>query len=127
MRVVDTCVWIEIFADTPSRPKLLAEVPRGADEIIVPSIVILEVCKWALREARQDVGEAFLAFAENCVPVPLDNRNASDAAFICSRYKLATADAIVYQAAIAAKAELLTCDAHFSGLPKVQYIPKNGG
>jgi predicted nucleic acid-binding protein len=39
-------------------------------------------------------------------------------------HKLATADAIVYATARHQRAELLTCDAHFEGLPEVALFPK---
>jgi predicted nucleic acid-binding protein len=40
------------------------------------------------------------------------------------KYKLATADAIVYATAIEYGADLLTCDAHFEKLPGVLLMRK---
>ena len=40
------------------------------------------------------------------------------------QHKLATADAIVYATAVQQGAELLTCDAHFKGLPGVVWVQK---
>ena len=34
------------------------------------------------------------------------------------------ADAIIYATAVAAGADLLTCDAHFAKLPRVIYVAK---
>jgi predicted nucleic acid-binding protein len=59
--------------------------------------------------------------------VPLDTKIALLAADMYSRYRLGTADAIVYAAAVAHGADLLTCDGHFDGLPCVTFIPKIGG
>jgi predicted nucleic acid-binding protein len=39
-------------------------------------------------------------------------------------YKLATADAIVFATARSQDASLITCDAHFDGLPGVTLIEK---
>jgi hypothetical protein len=41
--------------------------------------------------------------------------------------KLATADAIIHATARMFDADLLTCDRHFEGLPRVRYVPKSGG
>jgi predicted nucleic acid-binding protein len=49
---------------------------------------------------------------------------AISAARACIDHKLSTADAIIYATAQAHGAELLTCDANFESLPKVQFIPK---
>ena len=46
------------------------------------------------------------------------------AADFSRQHKLATADAIVYATAQTCHADLLTCDAHFSNLPDVVYLPK---
>jgi predicted nucleic acid-binding protein len=42
-------------------------------------------------------------------------------------HKLATADAIIFATARARGATLLTCDAHFEGLPGVDFMPKTNG
>ena len=52
---------------------------------------------------------------------------ALSAAELCARYKLATADAIVYATALARGADLLTCDRHFEDLPYARYVPKSSG
>ena len=100
-----------------------AELPAREDWII-PTTVQLELAKWLNREANEDLADRIAAFAEMCVVVPLDTRIALAAADLCFRHRLATADAIVYATALAHDADLLTCDAHFSGLPNVTFIPK---
>jgi predicted nucleic acid-binding protein len=47
------------------------------------------------------------------------------AAELHRQYKLATADAIVYATALVNNADLITCDAHFEGLPEVVLIRKS--
>ena len=49
---------------------------------------------------------------------------ALQAADLHRQYKLATADAIVYATTLAYGADLLTCDAHFEGLPDVVFFRK---
>lgn len=55
---------------------------------------------------------------------PLDTETALSAAELSGRLKLATADAIVYATALRYGSDLVTCDAHFDGLPGVIYLPK---
>lgn len=122
MRVIDSSVWVEILADGPVANRLLAEVPDDPTEIIVPSIVVLEVVKWIEREADITVRHRFLAFASQCVDAPLDTERALAAARTHRAHALAMADAIVYATAMEFDAELVTCDGHFQSLDKVIYI-----
>ena len=123
MRVVDTSAWIEWLAASPAGAILAAEIPPQ-EAWLVPTIVQLELAKWLNREAGDDKSDQVTAFASMCVVVPLDTRIALAAAELCVRHRLATADAIVYATALLHDADLLTCDAHFDGLPGVVLIPK---
>ncbi|HET9067182.1 MAG TPA: type II toxin-antitoxin system VapC family toxin [Amaricoccus sp.] len=123
MRLVDTSAWIEWFIDSPLAGELAGEIPEQ-QECVVPTIVQHELRKWFLRERGEDSADQVIAFTELCVVVPLDTRLALEAADIAREHRLATADAIVYASALAAGAELVTCDAHFTGLPGVMLFPK---
>jgi len=126
MRVVDTSAWIEWLAASPTG-KAIAEAIPAREEWLVPTIVQLELGKWLNREAGEDKADQVTAFTEMCFVVPLDTRTALSAASLCGRHRLATADAIVYATALRYGADLLTCDAHFDGLPpEVTFIPKVG-
>ena len=65
-----------------------------------------------------------IGLTEACQVRPLDTRIALSAADISLKYKLAMADAVVYASALAMRGRLLTSDAHFEGLPNVQYWAK---
>jgi predicted nucleic acid-binding protein len=54
----------------------------------------------------------------------LSTELALQAAEIAKDHGLAMADAIIYATAVAAGADLLTCDAHFAKLPDVVYVAK---
>ena len=123
MRLVDTSAWIEWFIDSPLARDLSHQIP-GQSECVVPTIVQHELCKWFLRERGEDIADEVLAFTELCVVVPLHTRLAVEAAELARQHRLATADAIVYATALATRAELVTCDAHFAGFPGVILIPK---
>ncbi len=124
MRVFDTSAWIEKFIGSASGKRLDAKLPVVA-ECIVPTIVQLELAKWLARECSEDIADLVIAYTLTCVVVPLDTGLALAAAELCQRHKLATADAIVYATALARQAELVTCDAHFEGLPHIIYFAKD--
>jgi predicted nucleic acid-binding protein len=125
MRVVDTSAWIEWLAASATGNAIAAALPVR-EEWVVPTIVQLELGKWLNREAGEEKADQVTAFTEMCFVVPLDTRIALLAASLCHSRRLATADAIVYATALRHGADLLTCDAHFDGLPSVTFIPKVG-
>ena len=122
MRVVDTSAWIEWLADSPVGRAVRSEFP-AMDQLLVPTIVQLELAKWLAREAP-DVADEAIATTMDCLIVPLDTDIALRAAELGREYRLPTADSIIYATARAAACELVTCDAHFEGLPDVIYIAK---
>lgn len=123
VRVVDTSAWIEWLVGSPLRKKLVKEIPDKA-ECIVPTIVQLELAKWLARAVGEDQADQMIAYTQKCFVAPLDMRTALRAAAMCRLYQLATADAVVYATAAENGAELLTCDAHFQGLPNVVFVQK---
>ena len=123
LRVVDTSAWIEWLTASALGQKLGKQFPDKA-QCIVPTIVQLELSKWLVREAGEETADQVIAFTQKCVVVPLDTPIALLAADLHRQHKLATADAIVYATAQHLGADLLTCDAHFQGLPDVTLFPK---
>ena len=123
MRVVDTSAWIEWLIGSALGKRMAAEFP-AQDECVVPTIVQLELSKWLLRETDEDRADSVIAHTQTCVVVPLDTGLALLAAELHQRHQLATADAIVYATAQTQGADLLTCDAHFEGLPGIAYFRK---
>jgi predicted nucleic acid-binding protein len=123
MRLVDSSAWIEWLLASPTGHAVKSSIPERA-QWLVPTIIQLEVAKWAYRTLEVSKADEVIAFTEKCVVVPLDTPLALAAAELCRQHKLATADAIVYATARAHGADLLTCDAHFDGLPGVTFIAK---
>lgn len=121
---VDTSAWIEWLAASALGQKLGKRFPNRA-QCIVPTIVQLELSKWLLREVGEDPADQVIAYTQKCLVVPLDTSMALRAADLHRAHKLATADAIVYATALHMGAELLTCDAHFQGLPGVVLFSKS--
>ena len=123
LRVVDTSAWIEWLVGSALGRKLGKQFPDKAS-CVVPTIVQLELSKWLVREVGEEQADQVIAYTQKCRVVPLDTSIALLAADLHREHKLATADAIVYATARHQRTELLTCDAHFEGLPDVAFVPK---
>lgn len=122
-RVIDTSAWIEWLVGSALGKRLGKQFPDKL-QCIVPTIVQLELSKWLTRELGEEQADQVIAYTQKCVVVPLDTTIALMAAELHRDYKLATADAIVYATARQQGAQLLTCDAHFKGLPGVTLFAK---
>ncbi len=125
MRLVDTSAWIEWLSASPTGKVLEGLIPVRQDWL-VPTIVQLELAKWLTREVGEDKADRVIAFTQMCIVVPLETKIALSAAMLCAKQKLATADAIIYATALERGADVLTCDAHFDGLPGVTFVAKIG-
>jgi len=125
MILVDTSAWIEWLIGSPTGEKLAGRLPEQGSWL-VPTMVQLELARWLTREVGEDKADQVIAFTQVCRIVPLDTEIALAAAEACREHRLATADAIVFATARARArgAALLTCDAHFDGLPGVTLIQK---
>jgi predicted nucleic acid-binding protein len=121
--VVDTSAWIEWLTDSQHGKKLNNRFP-AKDFCIVPTIVQLELSKWLTRELGEERADTVIAYTQKCIVAPLETSIALLAAECHRKFKLATADAIVYATAKNCGAELLTFDAHFAKLPAVTYLAK---
>lgn len=123
MRVVDTSAWIEFLVASQTGSAVRRHLPT-ASEWIVPTIVQLELAKWARRNADQARMRRILALSGTYIVMGLSSEIAEHAAECCVRYGLSTADAVIYATARLMGADLLTCDAHFEELPHVIHVPK---
>lgn len=121
--VIDTSVWIECFSQTPLGQRIASALP-AKENCIVPTIVQLELSKWALRELTGEERERLEQSLEDCQVELLDSETAALAAKANLQHKLATADAVIYATAQRLGAEVLTCDAHFKDLPLVRLFAK---
>lgn len=123
MNVVDSCGWLEYIADGPNAA-FFEPVLSDVTTLIVPSITVYEVCKRVLLQS----GTAFAVRAVNAmnrgIVVHLDAKNMQLAAIASVRYKLAMADAIIWQTAQLHQAQLFTQDADLIAVPGVQYRAK---
>ena len=123
MSVADTCVWVAWIAGTQIG-KRFAPALRDTAHLLVPTIVQLELRKWALREIGEDEIDRVMAGTRLGRVAPLTEPLAFHAADLARQYRLATADAIIYATTLAHDAKLLTIDKHFADLPGVEYVAK---
>jgi predicted nucleic acid-binding protein len=123
MRVVDTSAWIEWIGGSELGDRVREHFP-GSPDWIVPTMVQLELVKWATRVLDPGRAAEILALTQTLVVVPLNTQIAVRAANLFTIARLPTADAIIYATALDNGADLLTCDALFEGLDQVIYIAK---
>jgi len=123
MLLVDSSAWVEWLIASPLGEAIAPRLPDRS-EWLVPTIVQLELAKWATRELGEEKADRIVAYTQKCVIAPLDTATAQCAAALFKQHKLATADAIVYATALAHDADILTCDGHFEHLPRVLYFAK---
>ena len=121
--VVDTSAWIEWLKDAPLADAIEARLPEN-DDWIVPTMVQLELTKWALREGVERMVVSLVASSNTCRVVDLDTDLAVLAARSWREAKLSTADAVIYATARMHGATLLTCDRHFEGLEAAEVLGK---
>ncbi len=120
MTLVDSSGWIQYLTDGPLADAYAAYL--SADGILVPTIVLYEVCKFTRRTVSADASVIVAARLNEGQVVPLDEKIAMDAVEMSLQHKLAMADAVVYATACCYNALLVTSDADFQDVPEVHYI-----
>jgi predicted nucleic acid-binding protein len=123
MRVIDTSIWIEIYrgSELGRRHLPLLSAP---EELVVPTIIQYEIFKWLSRERTVEEATLAISFTGECAVQELTTELAILAAELSAIHKLHATDAIIFAAAQLLEAPLVTCDAHFEGLPGVEYFEK---
>jgi predicted nucleic acid-binding protein len=121
--IVDSSGWVEFLGDGPKADGFepFFEDPAA---LVLPTIVVYEVFKKLLRTRGISAAEQFYSRAcelrDNTIL--LDTELAVRAARLSLETNLPMADAIIYATAQEIGAQLVTADAHFSGLSSVTLI-----
>ncbi|MDP1696720.1 MAG: type II toxin-antitoxin system VapC family toxin [Xanthomonadaceae bacterium] len=123
MNVVDSSAWLEYFADGPNA-KHFAKVIEDPEQLLVPSITLLEVFKRISQQRDQSSALQYVAVMRQSTIAELDATLALRAAVLGLRHKLPLADSIVYATAQAVGALVWTQDADFDGLAGVKFWRK---
>lgn len=123
MNLVDSCGWLEFFADGPNAG-FFSDSIQDSDKLVVPTVCILEVFKRVLEQRGETAAlEAITAMQQGKV-VPLDAATALNAARLSSEHKLALADSVILATAHDHRAVIWTQDADFRKIPGVKYRAK---
>jgi predicted nucleic acid-binding protein len=123
MNVVDSCGWLEYFADGPNAD-FFAPTIENVSELVVPSISVYEVFKRVLQQRNEgDALQAVAAMQQGLV-VDLDTAIALNAAKISVELRLPMADSVMLATARAHNATLWTQDADFRDIEGIQYVEK---
>jgi predicted nucleic acid-binding protein len=120
VNVVDSSAWLEYFANGPHAGAFASAI-QATEELVVPSITLLEVCKRVYQQRGEGPALQAVALMQQGAVVDLDAPLALTAAKISADGKLALADSVVLATARRFDATLWTQDADFEGLPGVRY------
>ena len=120
MNVVDSSAWLEYFANGPNAAAFASAI-QATEELVVPSITLLEVFKRVYQQRGEGPALQAVALMQQGAVVDLDAALALMAARLSADGKLALADSVVLATARRFDAMLWTQDADFEGLPGVRY------
>jgi len=123
VNVVDSSAWLEYFGDGPNAPEFAAAV-EAPEELIVPTLTVFEVFKRTCQIADEASALDAIAVMLQGEVVDLNSALSLDAARISLDTGLAMADSIILATARSREAVLWTQDAHFEGLPGIEFRPK---
>jgi len=123
MNVVDSSAWFSYFAGDANATEFSIPI-ENIEELIVPSITIIEVFKYILRQRGEDMALQAIAHMEQGNVISLDSSLAINAAKYGIDYKLPLADSIIYATGRKFNALIWTQDIDFKALEGVKYYPK---
>ncbi len=123
MNLVDSCGWLEYFADGPNAD-FFAPAIEDTERLIVPSLCVFEVFKRVMQQRGEGDALRAAALMRQGQRVDLTDTQAIGAARLSVELRLPLADSIIFHAARQQSATLWTQDAHFEGLPGVNYVRK---
>ncbi|MFZ5450532.1 MAG: type II toxin-antitoxin system VapC family toxin [Thermodesulfobacteriota bacterium] len=123
MNLVDSCGWLEYFADGPNAD-FYAPALEDPASLLVPTICLLEVFKRIFQQRGEDAALQAAAAMHQGLLVPLDANLALSAARISHQLHLPLADSVILATARAYDSVVWTQDTHFQGLAGVRYTDK---
>ena len=122
MNLVDSSAWLEYFADGPNAGFFESAITRKS-ELIVPTVVIFEVCKRVLQQRGQEEALRVVSALHGGTIIALSAEMAVLAAGLSYELKLPMADSLILATAQAHNAVIWTQDADFRDLPNVKFRP----
>lgn len=127
MNVVDTCGWLEYFADGPNAD-FFAPAIEAVDDLLVPTLSLFEVFKRILQQRSEADALRAIALMRQGRVVELTDTLALGAARLSHELKLPLADSIIFHTARQHGAKFWTQDAHFAAIGEgVCYVAAGKG
>lgn len=123
MIVIDSTGWMEFLAGSEQGKKLLPFIEKP-QELVVPAVTIYEVFKKVALERDEEEALRITSLMSSGNVVDLTRDLAIEAALVSLEFRIPMADSIIYATAREFDAELWTLDAHFKGLPGVDWMEK---
>ncbi len=121
MILVDSSGWIEYLAARP-KADLFAPYIEGDEPLVTSVIQVYEIYKVVRRDISEERAIESVSALRATTIEPLAESLALEAADISLEHGLAMADAIIFATATKHRAEIITTDADFEGLPGVTLI-----
>lgn len=123
MNVVDSCGWLEYFANG-SNADFFAPIIENEKKLIVPHVVVYEVTRRLVHLQGEQAALKAQEFLGKGRLTALSADGLRQAALNAHKHHLAMADAMIWQTAIEHSAKVYTQDADFFDLPHVVCQPK---
>ena len=121
--VVDSSAWLAYLADESGAAHFSAAI-EDVDNLVVPSVCILEVFKVISRQRGDGDALQAAALMQQGTVMDLDATLALAAAKAGTDHKLPLADSIVYAAGLTVDGVVWTQDEDFDGLPDVKFFAR---
>lgn len=121
MNIVDSCGWLEYFADGPNASFFSPPI-EDTGNLLVPAICIFEVFKRICQQRGEDEALQAVAVMHQGKILVLDDTCALNAAKCSIDYHLPMADSIILAMTHLHKAKLWTQDLDFKDIDGVEYI-----
>lgn len=119
--LVDSCGWLEYFADGPNAA-FFSPAVEDTGRLIVPAICLLEVFKRIHQQRGEHAALQAVAAMEQGRVVDLDAATAIAAARIGAQLGLPLADSVILATAKAHGALVWTQDADFKNVDGARYV-----
>jgi len=123
MNLVDSCGWLEYLADGKNA-SFFAPAIENTEELLVPTLCILEVFKRVLQQRGEDAALQAAALMQQGQVIDLDSGTAVTAAKIGHDIKLPLADAVIVAAARIHHAIIWTQDSDLKDVEGVKFVKK---
>lgn len=121
MILLDSSIWISYLIEN-HLADVIEKYFLKPESLIVPTLVIYEVYRHLLRQIPEEEAVFLITQMQAGLVVPFDENVSLQAAELSLKYKLGTADSVIYATALRCEAKMITLDNDFRSLPQCQVI-----